>query len=356
MRRLVTYGFFMIIFPLFLHGCAAKAPTEKDLLFWPPPPAEPKVAYVASYHGSLEFTTYTFWDKVFGARVSRDLASPSGITAHKGKIYIADPGMKAVVVIDPQTKKVEKIGTARMGRLVLPLGVAVAADGTLYVSDGQLKRVHIYDATGAFKGVLGKQGDFVNPSGVAVDNVRGRIIVVDSQGHSVLVFSKEGERLFSIGERGGLDGMFNFPSHVTIDQQNGNIIVTDTQNFRIQTFDPEGKFLKKFGEVGDAPGFFSRPRGIAIDSEGHLYVMDAAFDNMQIFNQDGQILLFIGSAGTQEGYFQTPAGVFIDDEDRIYVADTLNGRVQVLQYLSEKWKKGHPEEYSKYVLPASPVK
>jgi DNA-binding beta-propeller fold protein YncE len=351
MRRQTFFGFFMIILMLILQGCAAQKQKE-TFLSWPEPPAEPRVVYVATYHGSVEFTDFTFWDKLFGAQVNIDIYQPFGIAAHQGKIYLADSGQKVLVKMDPQSRKVEKIGTGRKGKLIIPLGVAVAADGTIYVADGGLKLVNIYDPAGELKSALGTKGEFQNPSGVAVDDIRGHVIVVDSQMHAVSVFSREGERLFSFGERGGGDGMFNFPSFVTIDKKNGNIIVSDSQNFRVQIFSPEGKFLSKFGEPGDAPGTFARPRGIGIDSEGHIYVVDSAFDNFQIFDQTGQILLYVGSAGTETGKFQLPAGLFIDDSDRIYVADTLNRRVQVFQYLSEKWKKEHPEEYSKYVRPA----
>ena len=54
---------------------------------------------------------------------------------------------------------------------------------------------------------------------------------------------------------------------------------------------------------------------------------------------------FTGALNTKPGKFQLPAGMFIDSEDRIYVVDQLNRRVQVFQYLGERWKKsgGSPQ-------------
>ena len=98
------------------------------------------------------------------------------------------------------------------------------------------------------------------------------------------------------------------------------------------------------------PGTFSRPKGIGIDSDGHVYVVDAAFNNFQIFDETGQLLLFIGGEGNAPGQFQLPAGMYVDEKDRIYVVDSFNFRVQVFQYLSDRWKKEHPEEYNKYLL------
>lgn len=351
MRNKIGSGAVILVLIAFLHGCASPAPKE-TLLLWPSPPDEPRIAYVKSYYGSIDFRKWGFFDRIFGAEVAADIYQPFGVAAHKGKIYLADTGQGVVVMIDPQAKRVERIGAGRTGKLKLPLGVAVAADGTLYVADGGLKRVNSYDAQGELKGAIGMKGEFENPSGVAIDNVRGRIVVTDSQKHEVSVFSLRGEKLLSFGGRGDGDGMFNFPSFVVVDQKSGNILVVDTQNFRVQIFSDQGKFLRKFGEVGDAPGNFARPKGIGLDSEGHIYVVDSAFDNFQVFDANGQLLFFLGQAGRRDGSFQLPAGLFIDDEDRIYISDTLNRRVQVFQYLSEKWKKSHPDEYSRYIRPS----
>lgn len=48
-------------------------------------------------------------------------------------------------------------------------------------------------------------------------------------------------------------------------------------------------------------GDFARPKGVAVDSEGHIYVVDAAFGNVQIFNSEGLLLLFFGQMGTGPG-------------------------------------------------------
>jgi DNA-binding beta-propeller fold protein YncE len=106
-------------------------------------------------------------------------------------------------------------------------------------------------------------------------------------------------------------------------------------NFRVQVFE-DGKFVKKFGELGDSPGTFSRPRGLGFDSEGHIYVADAAFNNYQIFDDQGRLLLYVGNGGANPGQFHLPAGMFVDKNNRIYVVDQLNARVQVFQFLGGK--------------------
>jgi DNA-binding beta-propeller fold protein YncE len=104
-------------------------------------------------------------------------------------------------------------------------------------------------------------------------------------------------------------------------------------NFRIQVFDRNGKFLRQIGRHGDGPGAFARPKGIALDSDGHLYVADAAFNNVQVFDAQGRVLMAFGGFGRSSGALSLPLGVFIDRYDRIYVADRYNNRVQIYEYL-----------------------
>jgi DNA-binding beta-propeller fold protein YncE len=110
----------------------------------------------------------------------------------------------------------------------------------------------------------------------------------------------------------------------------------DTGNFRVQVISPAGKLQSSFGEVGNGMGNFHRPKGIGVDSEGHIYVADAAFNNFQIFDPTGELLLYVGTTGREPGSFWLPAGVHIDKQDRIYVVDQINRRVQVFQYLAQE--------------------
>ena len=115
--------------------------------------------------------------------------------------------------------------------------------------------------------------------------------------------------------------------------------MTDAFNFSVKVFDQSGKLVRTIGSAGDGPGTFARPKGVALDSESHIYIIDASFDNYQIFNQIGQLLLYVGSTGKKPGQFFMPNGIFIDAEDRIYISDSYNQRVQIFQYLKEEKSK-----------------
>ncbi len=97
--------------------------------------------------------------------------------------------------------------------------------------------------------------------------------------------------------------------------------------------------MRSIGELGDSSGSLARPKGIALDSEGHIYIVDAAFQNFQIFDSSGNVLLHVGSGGIEPGQFLLPAGIAVDEEDRIYVVNQTPPTLQIFEYLGAKWKE-----------------
>lgn len=321
-----------LAFPL-----AAAPPAVGEELVWPPPPQKAKVTYVQSIQTrrDLGITRWQrFIDFLTGRKPSFIFRKPYGVAAdNQGKIFITDTA-GALVVVDPDEKKISTLGTSGQGKLTTPIGVAVDENGTVYVSDAEKKRIFGYGPDGELVLAIGREGELKNPAGLAIDRQRKRIYLADSHFHKVLAYDTEGNPLFEIGGRGSGPGQFNFPSNVFVDSK-GALYVCDSMNFRVQVFSPEGTFGHAFGELGDGIGQFARPKGIAVDSDGNVYVADAAFDNFQIFDPRGELLLFIGEAGRRPGEFWLPAGIHIDGQDRIYVVDQYNRRVQIFQYLKE---------------------
>lgn len=325
-------------------GCAS---VKKDVdIVWPLPPEEPKIKYVETLQSDKDVQGKKGLENaLLGEDKKNSLTRPYGCAVDtEGRIYATDVGR--VMVFDEKNKKLGFIGDdANTGKLAVPMGIAIGHDGRVYVADSARKRVFLYGADWKMITAVGRAGELDSPTGVAIDEKRGRIYVADTKKHKVLVYPLAGGDLIkTLGDgRGGEPGKFNFPTNLTTDQE-GNLYVTDTGNFRIQEFDPDGKLVRTLGALGDKPGNFTRPKGIALDSEENLYVVDTAFNNIQVFNKKGDLLIYVGEGGFTPGQFNSPSGICIDSDDRIVVADGMNSRLQVLQYLSENWKKKHPDE------------
>ncbi len=349
MKRLLSQVLVLVLIAAG-SGCAAKAPKQAaGPLVWPIQPEEPRIAFLRAYYGAVDFRKSSWLDSLLGAQPDPIFKKPFGVFASGDRVYVSETGGADIAVEDTKERTVTYIGDRGIGKLSLPLGIAGSSSGLIYVADANLQKVMVYDATGSVVRAYGARGEFTNPTDVAVNDELKRLYIVDSKAHMVRVYSLDGKSLFQFGTRGGRPGDFNYPTSVAVDKRNGKVYVTDTMNFRVQVFDKDGKFLKSIGGMGDVPGTFTRPKGVAVDSEGNVYVVDAAFNNVQIFNEEGRLLLFFGNGGYEHGSFSSPAGIHVDDQDRIFVVDQLNDRVQAFQYLSEKWKKEHPEEYKKYL-------
>lgn len=320
-------------------GCATTPKGPAQEWVWPLPPEEPRIKFIRAYCCTNDFGKSgkdAFLAAVFGTEGDMKMSKPYGITSDEdGKMYVTDTGYDVVWVFDEEGKKVSFLGR---GRLLTPTGIAIGKDGRVFVADSKAQKVFVFDKDDQMVMALGqKPGELVNPSGLAIDPDTDRIYVANTRLHNIKVYdASNGKFLFDIGERGEKQGQLNFPTNIFI--RHRKLYVSDTGNFRVQIFDLDGKFLSTFGKIGDGLGQFARPKGIGVDSEGHIYAVDSAFDNFQIFNEDGQLLLFVGSKGTAPGTFWLPAGLHVDADDRIYIADQYNHRVQIFQYLGKKYE------------------
>lgn len=329
-----------------LAGCASPAArpgTPAEDLVWPPAPAQPRIKYLFSLARAqdVKMTPDKWTKKVSNFLLGRSeykgnlMARPYGVCHLDDQVYVTDASGMAVVVFDRTYENVYGVGGTLHGRLLSPVGVAVNASGTVYVSDSAQKVVKVFKAgVNEFMFDIGIGSGMVRPTGICYDAPRDRLLVADTKEGRIFIFSPEGRLLGKFGRAGAGDGEFGWPVGVTADRE-GRIYVVDSFKCNVQVFSPEGEFIWKFGEQGTLAGHFARPRGVALDSDGNIYVTDALFNAIQIFDQKGQLLTWFGAGGSGPGMFSMPAGVFIDERDRIYVADSLNRRVQVFQYLKE---------------------
>jgi DNA-binding beta-propeller fold protein YncE len=309
---------------------AASAPAR----VWPPPPAEPRLAYVSAITRPEDLGIRpSGWSRIgrwlIGkARGTERLEKPFGLALDdQGNLCVTDTSAAVVWCFDLARKRAQRWEKAGTTRFVAPVAVA-AAHGTWFVADSSLGKVLALDDRGRLR--LAITNNLQRPAGLAV--AQERLFVADSQLHAVLVFDLQGRFLSQFGRRGAGPGEFNFPTHLAADGR-GHLYVTDAMNARLQVFDLAGHFQSSLGSAGDTSGHFSRPKGAASDDQGRLYVVDALFDNLQIFDSAGRFLLHVGETGSGVGEFWMPNGIAISPAEVIYVADSYNHRVQVFKYI-----------------------
>ncbi len=223
---------------------------------------------------------------------------------------------------------------ADAGHFYYPVSIALDAQGNVYVTDngplldeqvkiiGRMSRVQKFDREGALVAAWGSHGEddgqFLAAQGVAVD-AEGYVYVADGRAARIQKFSPQGELVAKWGSKGEEEGQFGgVMMHLAL-ARDGSLYVSDQGNHRIHRFDPEGNFLAMWGSIGSAEGQLSRPQGIAVNSQGQVYVADSGNSRVQKFDAEGSFLTQWGSRGEDDGQFKVPRGIAVDAADYVYV-------------------------------------
>jgi DNA-binding beta-propeller fold protein YncE len=216
--------------------------------------------------------------------------SPTGIAVDgNGNILVSDTGNGRIEKFSPAGTFLSTIGTkgSDHGQLGEPNGIAIDRAGNIYVAEvASNHRVQKLAPNGTYIAEWkGPDSGFYGPRRIAI-GPDDSIYVVD-QGHTRIVkFSPDGRVLAVWGSKGAGDGQFDDPTSVAVDSTTNKVYVADPRNKRIQVFDSNGKFLTKWviPEWGRPAGF----EDLAIDSKvGRLYASSANLDAVLICDLNG---------------------------------------------------------------------
>lgn len=189
-----------------------------------------------------------------------------------------------------------------------------------------------------FIGEFSKYGDsdgqLIWGVGIAVDN-QGNVYVTDGWLNRVTVFDKEGDYLrhWSAIEAGAGEDEVNGIAGIAMDSSE-NLYITDGRSHKVRKFTKDGKFLSSWGSLGDGPDQLDSPWGITVDGDDFVYVADFKNHRVQKFTSDGKFVAQFGSQGTHKGQLSYPVGVAVDNDGDVYICDWSkndweNGKVHI---------------------------
>lgn len=331
-------GLSICLLMLAFTGCAKPVGEQREPvppLVWPlaPDQARIRLINVVSRPEHLRIAASPFQNFVAalaGKTENRRILRPYGLQAdEKGSLYVVDNALKVVHFMDPSNNEYYQFPKGET-TFESPIGIAIdTLRDRVFVSDSEQGCVKMFREQGKkYVGDLGR-GVFERPTGLAINRQTSELLVVDTLSANILRYDLVDLQLKAVfGGSGTENGQFNYPTNICIGPE-GRIYVTDSLNFRIQVFSAQGTFLETFGEEGDEPGYFTRPRGVATDSVGNVYVVDGLFDNVQVFDRDHRLLMYFGNHGNDYGEFWLPNEIFIASNDMIYISDAYNGRLQI---------------------------
>ena len=319
-----------------------------------------------------------------GGRSLRD-RGPATLAGLQFPAHMAIDATGVVYIADIDNDRIRRVGTdgiittfaggggslgdrepATQARLSVPHGVAVDAQGNVYIAEVGNHRIRRVGTDGiittiAGTGTRGFSGDggpaaqarLDYPGGVAVD-AKGAVYIADTDNHRIrrvgtdgiiTTIAGTGTRGFSGDEGPAVQARLDSPFGAAVDAQ-GNVYIADFGNHRIRRVGTDG-IIKTLAGSGKYDGFsgdggpavqaqLAYPRGVAVDANGVVYIADTSNDRIRRVGTDGTITTFAGT-GTQDfgdggpailAQLNLPYGVAVDAKGNVYSTDYGNGLIR----------------------------
>lgn len=258
-------------------------------------------------------------------------------------------------------------GPATAAQLNRPEGVAVGADGTLYIADtgnGRVRKVfggNVSTLAGTGQhafvgdGGLAASASFRAPAALALDSKEGLLICdtadhrvrrVDLQAGLVSTIAGTGVQGYTGDGGAAVAAELDSPQGVAVDG-GGQVFIADTHNQRIRAISTAGIIttyagtgIRGFGGDGGpaVSAQLAEPHGVILAANGTLWIGDEGNRRVRQVSPAGVITTLGGSGvegsgsdgeATEGTAFRTPRAMALSSFGLPAVADTLNGTVRL---------------------------
>ncbi len=324
-----------------------------------------------------------------GPALQAELNQPKSVAVDAaGNVYIADAGNGVIEKVTPggdlsviagggATPPSTTPGPATSAALSFPSGVAVDANGNVYIADAGNNVIEKVTPDGDLSVIAGggatppsttpgpaTSAQLISPSGVAVD-AAGNVHIADTGNNVIEKVTPDGDLSVIAGGGGTLpsttsgpatSALLNGPRGVAVDTA-GNVYIADTGNNFVEVVDfVSGRISLLAGGGGTTPqasqasnswdGHFglgtnialNGPRGVAVDASGIVYIADTG--NNVIERVTSSILSVVAGGGTASPsplgpathkLLNAPNGVAVVPSGTLYIADTDHDVVERIQ-------------------------
>mmetsp|Transcript_18449 Transcript_18449/g.60357 ORF Transcript_18449/g.60357 Transcript_18449/m.60357 type:complete len:496 (+) Transcript_18449:63-1550(+) len=247
-----------------------------------------------------------------------------------------------------------------------PCGLAVSANGEVFIADTGHHRLCVLDSSGVlrvlagcsargFADGVGLEAAFAHPCGLTIDS-EGMLYVADCGNHRIRRVTPDGvvSTVAGNGSAAHRDGQgraasFYNPCGITVDHRD-TLYVADYSNNCVRVVSKGGVVATILCHDG-APAL-DAPYGIAVhwepcgshDAGGAQWIFVSSYHSNSIasISPDGHVSVLVGcgAAKHRDGFgkdaaFHAPNGLAIDAEGNLYVADSGNHCVRMVSQTGE---------------------
>lgn len=255
-------------------------------------------------------------------------------------------------------------GPATQARLNLPLGVAAAADGAIFVADSANHRVRRIDAAGiittiAGTGVAGSAGDgglataaqLSEPRGLSLGG-DGTLCIADTgaskvrcidPGGTIRTVLGGGSTILGAGDAAGTSVLLTRPEELAL-ADDGTLYVQDVSIlYRVGNNGRARVYAGLATTAGDGEGGSARaatlgtPLGIAVGPDGSVYVAEREYHKVRRIAPDGTIHAFAGTGvaattgdggSARQAALDEPFRVAVAPDGSVYIAELQGGVIR----------------------------
>ncbi len=239
--------------------------------------------------------------------VSSGLQAPRGMAIDaQGNVYIADSLNNAIEVLNATSHTI----TTLVSGLNRPSGVAVDRLGNVYIADTNNNAIKKWTASSQTVTTLASVGLSL-PVGIAVDS-SGNVYFSDSGNNSLKEWLAVSATVTTL-----VSSTMRTPLGIALDAF-GNIYVADSKNKAVKEWYPA---TKQFASLVSTK--LSNPYGIAVDGDGNVYIADSGNNTVKVWNPATSGIALVAAAG-----LSGPSGVAVNGTGTTFIADTNNNAIK----------------------------
>jgi RHS repeat-associated protein len=308
-----------------------------------------------------------------------DLKKPAGVASDsKGDVWVADTGNDRIEEFSSTGTFMKAYGKEGTGNVQFkePKSIAIDKEGYIFIADAGNKRIEILNTKGEYVTSIKTT---VGPGAIALgEGEYGRVkvdvlYVTFPSSNEVMKYVEYREerleyiRAWKFGKTGSGNGEFNDPTGIALNEAGGLAYVTDAANHRVQVLSvntaseeearDEVKYSSQFGTSGSENGQFSSPGGIAIEptaleslSENSPYVVGLSAGVLVADPGDSRWQQFSSSHAYQQQYSEKEVqGVAINEvagksAGTVYALNsTTAGKDKIAEWAPKPWSSSPPE-------------